>query len=223
MIRVENLYKSYNSNIILEHVSIIIKEGEIAILYGKNGVGKTTLIKCILGLINYHKGKINLSSSNKVGVVLNNEMLIKKLTVFEYLKFVCLLKEMKSEDFYFKIKKLINYFDLENDKNKLVEELSNGTKSKIKLIASIIFDPLIMILDEPFSGMDIVTIEKSVKLINKKASEGCSILISSHNINIVKTIQADLLILKDKTIKQKITHKEINNLENLNTFLLNVI
>jgi len=226
MIAIKELCKKFGADVVLQDIQFTIKKGNISILYGRNGAGKTTLIKCLIGLLKIDKGVVdfNFVDFNEIGVVLEDSMLINKLTVFEYLEFICVLKKLNKKEYYNEIDELIKYMDLSSEKNKFIDKLSKGTKSKLKLISAIIFNPKILLLDEPFLGMDIIAIENTIDLLNRQAEKGCITLISTHNLDIIKDVNADLLILKNNTISDRITNTQIRaNKNNLKKFLLDKI
>ncbi len=202
MIKLNNISKSFGRKSILTDINLTLKPNEINIIYGKNGEGKTTLLKCICGLLKPDRGHIDYNDIkiNEMGLVLNNSLLIKKLTVKEYLTFICILKKTQEIEINKKIDFYLQELDFYKEKNTLIENLSNGTKSKLSLISSIIYKPKFLILDEPFSGMDISTIDRSCSLIKKLSNEGSIIIISSHKTEIIIDFFDKISILKNGSI-----------------------
>jgi ABC-type multidrug transport system ATPase subunit len=200
MLVIKNLTKKIESKTILKDISFSINEGELVLLLGRNGEGKTTLIKCISGLSIYEKGEVNFFDK-KTGTSLNDkDLLIPKLTVYEYLKFVCILNDIKENTVDVEIKSLLSYFSMLDDKNKLIYKLSKGGVSKLSLISTLIVNPEIIILDEPFSGMDILTIGNTINILNERRKKGNIILISTHNIEVLYNSCTSIAVLKNKSV-----------------------
>ena len=154
MLDVRGINQFYGSSHTLRNVSFSADVGAVTTLLGRNGVGKTTLLKCISNLISYNEGKVDLHN-RKLSISLNDkDLLIPKLTVEEYLKFVCSLHDIDKQAANRRIKSLLNDFCLENDKNKLTFKLSKGNVAKLSMISCLVVNPEIILLDEPFSGMD---------------------------------------------------------------------
>ncbi len=200
MLLVNNLTKRIGTKIILDDINLSVKKGSLSVLLGQNGVGKTTLIKCITGLLSYKKGNVTYSNA-KLGISLNDkDILISKLTIFEYLKLVGELNSIDNNLLNSSIEELLVYFSLMEDRNKLIYKLSKGGISKVSLIGALLINPKIIILDEPFSGMDMLSVEKTRMILKQKKEEGCAILVSTHNLELLQDISNQILILKNKSL-----------------------
>ncbi|MCB0747621.1 MAG: ABC transporter ATP-binding protein [Ignavibacteriae bacterium] len=202
MIRVENLTKTFDSKTILEDINFTVNHGEIAMIYGLNGVGKTTLIKCMLGFIPFDKGIVEIKPSTKseIGLYLSHDMLIEKLTISEYLFIAGILKGLSKEyikNFIIEYAKRLRF---EEHLKSYISKISFGTKSKVLLTASLINKPKTLILDEPFIGLDLISIKEISKILLETKKQGCSIFISSHQVDIVDDIIDKIIILKEKRI-----------------------
>ena len=211
MIKVENLTKRFNSNIILENINFLIEKGELSVIYGRNGAGKTTLIKCLIGLLKPNTGTVNLipNNKNKIGLYLGHEMLIDKLTVKEYILLAGKLKGLLNNEIESKITEISQTLDFEAHLNKLISTISFGTKSKVLLATSIINDPEILVMDEPFIGLDLIAIKEVVNVLSNLKEKGCTLFISSNQVDILENFTDKILILKNQTI---ILEKKINTL-----------
>jgi ABC-type multidrug transport system ATPase subunit len=231
MLEIKNLTKRLKGEILLKNVEISIKRGKLAVLLGRNGVGKTTLLKCISNLISYNEGKVDLHN-RKLSISLNDkDLLIPKLTVEEYLKFVCSLHDIDKQAANRRIKSLLNDFCLENDKNKLTFKLSKGNVAKLSMISCLVVNPEIILLDEPFSGMDIETTAKAIEILNERRSNGATILISTHNLDEIFKFCDSLFQLKDNKVSIISTLNDISSVKNIlrnyillfSVILLNII
>lgn len=211
MIEIIDIEKKYKNKTVLKNVNLTFKKGAIHIIYGKNGAGKSTLLKCILGILKIDKGNIKYLNIDKknLGLVFNNSLLINKLKVIEYLEFICELKKIRASIYSQKINDLLKILDFDNERNTLIQELSKGTRSKLSLAASIIYDPEILILDEPFVGMDLTTIDQAVKLVKDVANKGGLVIISTHIADLLPTLMDEISILKNGEIKFTLDYKAL--------------
>ena len=208
MLKVDNIVKYYGKNCAVNHLSFEVKDGEIFGLLGENGAGKTTTFRIIMGLLNSDGGtvllndkKIDYSVTNKIGYLTEERSLLTKLTVKEQIVFYGILKGMTEEEVLKKLDFLLKEFDIEEYKNRKIKELSKGNQQKIQFIAAVINDPILLILDEPFTGLDPINVEMFKKYIRKLQKNGCSIIFSSHQMEHIEEFCEKLIILvKGKSI-----------------------
>lgn len=212
MIKISSIYKSFNGVTILEDINLNIQGGQIFCLLGKNGVGKTTLFNLILNLMKPDKGIIELFSipnnkigdriKQKIGVLREDLATINELTGYDFLLFIgCLYKVPKAEIDH-KISELADYF-LEGKGNELknrIENYSYGTKKKIAIISALLNEPKILLLDEPFAGLDPISSRKLISYIKEYQNNERVIFLSSHNLNYVKQISTHIGILHNKRL-----------------------
>ena len=204
MLKVEKITKYYDDFKAIDNLSFEVKEGEIFGLLGVNGAGKTTTFRMIIGLLEPTSGKISLngkpidySVTDKIGFLTEERSLLTKLTVSEQCQYYGILKGMKKEEINKKLDELLKKFGIENYKNKKIKELSKGNQQKIQFITAIINNPKLLILDEPFSGLDPFNVELFEKEINEMANRGSIIIFSSHRMEHVELFCKKLVILKD--------------------------
>ncbi len=208
MLRVSHVTKKYGDFIALEDLSFEAEEGCIFGLLGLNGAGKTTTFRSILGLIDDYEGKITLNNkkidyniTDKIGFLPEERSLLTKLTVYEQMILYGSLKSMTESEINKKLDYYLDYFDIEDYKNKKIKELSKGNQQKIQFISAIINNPKLLILDEPFSGLDPLNIEIFKKVILELKEKGTIIIFSSHRMEHVEMFCEKLLILvKGKTV-----------------------
>ncbi len=208
MLKVDNIVKYYGKNCAVNHLSFEVKDGEIFGLLGENGAGKTTTFRIIMGLLNSDEGtvllngkKIDYDVTNKIGYLTEERSLLTKLTVKEQIVFYGILKGMTEEEVLSKLDSLLKEFDIEDYKNRKIKELSKGNQQKIQFIAAVINDPILLILDEPFTGLDPINVEMFKKYIRKLQKNGCSIIFSSHQMEHIEEFCEKLIILvKGKSI-----------------------
>jgi ABC-2 type transport system ATP-binding protein len=225
MIEVINLEKKIGNKVILQDISFILDRGEITFIYGVNGAGKTTLINCLTNFYKYEKGtvKINVNSKSEIGLFLGQETLIEKLRVNEYLNFVAHLKELDKSKIDTKVDELLLKLSLESYKNYLISDLSLGTKTKVLLASSIINNPKILIMDEPFIGLDLISFRDISKFLIELKNNGCCIFISSHQVDFTENIIDRILILKNSKIivNDNLKNLSISNASELSNFVIN--
>ncbi|MCI6002427.1 MAG: ABC transporter ATP-binding protein [Tenericutes bacterium] len=208
MLKVENVTKYYGDLKAVDDLSFEVEDGCIFGLLGLNGAGKTTTFRMIMGLIDDYTGnitldgkKIDYSMTDKIGFLTEERSLLTKMTVIEQVKFYAILKNMKEEDIVKKLDYYLDKFGISEYKYKKIKELSKGNQQKIQFITSIIHEPKLLILDEPFSGLDPINVELFKKEILELKEKGTSIIFSSHRMEHVELFCEKLVILvKGKTV-----------------------
>lgn len=209
MIRISNIHKRYKSNLVLKGVDISINYGCIQSLLGANGAGKSTLIKIIACILEADDGELYIDNEKitidsygyrkKIGYVFEQPMYIDKLTPYEYLFFVGRMYYIKKNLLDDRINELLLFLDLHETDN-YIEKLSKGMKSKISIAAALIHNPKYLILDEPFDGLDFLSIQKITRLFRTLAEKGCTILITSHQYDVIASLCDKFALLKNGSI-----------------------
>lgn len=202
MLKLSHVTKYYGDFLAVDDLSFEVKDGEIFGLLGVNGAGKTTTFRMITGLLDKTSGsitfngkKIDYSVTDKLGFLTEERSLLTKLTVLEQAKFYGGLKGMSDKDIENRLDYLLEKLEITEYKNKKIKELSKGNSQKVQFIMSIINSPKLLILDEPFSGLDPINIELFKRLILELKSEGTSIIFSSHRMEHVEYFCESLVIL----------------------------
>lgn len=202
MLKVSNVSKYYASLKAVDNLSFEVKEGEIFGLLGLNGAGKTTTFRMIMGLIDDYTGtitlngqKIDYSITDKIGFLTEERSLLTKMTVLEQVKFYAVLKGMTEEKIEKELDSLLELFEIKDYKYKKIKELSKGNQQKIQFITAIIHKPKLLILDEPFSGLDPINVELFKKVILKLKESGTIIIFSSHRMEHVELFCEKLVVL----------------------------
>ena len=189
MIKIENLHKNFGKLTVLDGLNLEIKQGGIFAILGPNGSGKTTLIKCLLGMVIPNSGNITHENQsilhkwryrNKINYLPQIANFPANLTVNELLKMVKNLRPKASND-----KELISKFGVESFLNKKLGNLSGGTKQKINIILTFMFDSDLIILDEPTTGLDPISLIYLKKIIQEEKAKGKTILVTTHNMSLV--------------------------------------
>lgn len=208
MLKLENVTKYYGDILAVDDLSFEVKEGEIFGLLGVNGAGKTTTFRMIMGLLDMSKGKITLdgkkidySVTDKIGFLTEERSLLPKLTVREQLLFYGALKNMSDDEIIEKGTKLLEKFGIKDYLDRKIKELSKGNQQKVQFITAILNEPKLLILDEPFSGLDPFNVEMFKEEIVEMAKKGSMIIFSSHRMEHVELFcKKIVVILKGKTV-----------------------
>lgn len=202
MLVVENVRKKYGELVAVDNLSFTVGDGEIFGLLGLNGAGKTTTFRMILGLLDDYTGNIYLdgkeidySITDKIGFLTEERSLLTKMTVLEQIKFYGVLKGMKEDKIEKELDKWLKRFGVLEYKNKKIKELSKGNQQKIQFISAIIHKPKLLILDEPFSGLDPINVELFKEIILELKDSGTSIIFSSHRMEHVELFCEKLVVL----------------------------
>ncbi|MFD0975579.1 ABC transporter ATP-binding protein [Salinimicrobium gaetbulicola] len=205
MIEIKDLHKRYSKNKVLKGITLEIEKGGIFAVLGPNGSGKTTLIKSILGMVIPDKGSISLNGKNIKGDwKYRNEIdylpqianFPNNLSVNELIKMIKDLRSFKgNED-----QRLIELFKLQPFLNKKLGNLSGGTKQKVNLVLTFMFDSPLIILDEPTTGLDPISHLRLKELIKAEKAKGKTILITSHIMNFVEEISDEIVFLLEGKI-----------------------
>ena len=208
MLKVENVTKKYGDLVAVNDLSFEVNDGEIFGLLGLNGAGKTTTFRMILGLLDDYTGKItidgekiNYNITDKIGFLTEERSLLTKLTVYEQIVYYGVLKSMALEEIDKKLDYWLDRFGIKDYKNKKIKELSKGNQQKVQFISSIINEPKLLILDEPFSGLDPINVELFKEVILDLKKKGTSIIFSSHRMEHVELFCEKLVVLvKGKSV-----------------------
>jgi len=213
MIQINGLNKKFGKLTVLDGLELDISSGGIFAVLGPNGSGKTTLIKSILGMVIPDKGDIKIEGSSvlKQSKYRNNINYLPQianfpanLTVKELIKMVKNLRPKVAHD-----KALIELFDLEPFLDKKLGNLSGGTKQKVNIVLTFMFESDLIILDEPTTGLDPISLIRLKEIIHREKEKGKTILITTHIMSFVEEIADEIVFLLDGEIYFKGTSKEL--------------
>lgn len=192
VITVESLKKSYNSFPALDGISFSIRQGEVLGLLGPNGAGKTTTIKILSGISLPASGTVKILGHDvvnnpvmvkkNIGVVPETSNLYPELSCFENLLFAGRLYGISTKEVQSKSDDLLKLFGLEEKRNEPFGKLSSGMKRKLTVAASLIHDPTVLFLDEPTTGLDVMSARALTEVIQSLKDRGITILLTTHNI-----------------------------------------
>lgn len=202
MLKVEHVSKYYGDFLAVDDLSFTVKPGEIFGLLGVNGAGKTTTFRMIMGLLEASSGTVTLNGkkidydvTDSIGFLTEERSLLTKLTVKEQCLFYGILKGLTEKQVLERLDMLLDKFGISEYKDKKIKELSKGNQQKIQFITAIINEPKLLILDEPFSGLDPFNVELFKKEIIELANKGSMIIFSSHRMEHVELFCKKLVVL----------------------------
>lgn len=210
-LEIKNLSASIGSRLILENISMNIDSGDGCLLLGRNGSGKTTLIRCIIDLIKPDSGIINLDGislledpvrvKKRLGLISDDNPLIQDFSALQYLDFIGILHKIPLKERRERIAVLYKYFfDTLEDIKRPIYSYSSGMKKKLSFCAANLHQPKLLILDEPFNGLDPDTQVKAIDFLKSYKEQGNAILLTSHFFNGLDQVVSHVALLEDKTI-----------------------
>lgn len=211
ILEIKNLTKSYEKGKeIIKNLNIEIKSGEIVGFIGHNGAGKTTMIKCIVGIHDFEKGDIfidgislledPISCKKVMAYVPDNPDIYENLTGLEYLNMVADIFNISTEDREKYIRKYSESFEILNALQDNISTYSRGMKQKIVLISALIHNPKLLILDEPFVGLDPNASFELKKIMREICANGGAVLFSTHVLEVAQNLCTNILIIKNGEI-----------------------
>lgn len=204
MIQINNLHKKFGKLVVLDGLDLEINSGGIFAILGPNGSGKTTLIKSILGMVIPNAGDIKINEQsvlkkweyrNQINYLPQIANFPANLSVKELISMVKNLRPKKAND-----TDLVELFSLEPFLDKKLGNLSGGTKQKVNIVLTFMFDSELIILDEPTTGLDPIALIHLKELIQKEKSKGKTILITSHIMSFVEEVAGEIVFLLDGEI-----------------------
>ena len=198
----ENVTKQFGDFTAVDDLTLSVGDGTMYGFLGANGAGKTTTFRMILGLLNANKGRITwngkpitYATSPEIGYLPEERGLYPKMKVEDQLVFLAQLRGMGKAEAKRELRKWLDRFEVPHYVNKKVEELSKGNQQKIQVIASLLHKPQLLILDEPFSGLDPVNVEMLKAAILDFRNDGATIVFSSHRMDHVEELCEQLSIV----------------------------
>jgi ABC-2 type transport system ATP-binding protein len=207
MIEIKNVTKKYGDKVALNDVSFTVPDGEIFAFIGHNGAGKTTLIKAIVGIHDFDNGEILIngksikenpvSCKSEIAFVPDNPELYENMKAIDFIDFICDMYEVSAEVRDKNIKRYAKLFEIENNLNDPISSMSHGMKQKIALISALAHDPKVLIMDEPFVGLDPKAVFDVKEVMNEMVKEGKIIFFSTHILDVAEKLCSKVAIIKN--------------------------
>ena len=198
MIEIKNLTKSYNGVKVVDNISLKVNDGEIFAFIGLNGAGKTTTIKSIVGINNFDSGEIFINGKSivkdavnakkEIAYVPDNPDLYENMKAIDFINFICDMYETPSDVRMNNIIKYAKMFEIEDKLNNEISTYSHGMKQKIALIAALSHDPKVLIMDEPFVGLDPKAVFDMKNIMKGMCKEGKCIFFSTHILDVAEKL-----------------------------------
>ena len=228
MIEIKNVVKKYGKKVALKDISFNVEDGEIFAFIGHNGAGKTTLIKSIVGIHDFDEGDIlingksiktdPLACKKEIAYVPDNPELYENLSAIEYINFICDMYEIDQETRTENISKYAKMFEIEDKLNDTIDSFSHGMKQKVALISALAHNPQILIMDEPFVGLDPKAVFDFKEVMNEMIKDGKSVFFSTHILDVAEKLCSRVAIIKKGELVKVGTMKEVKgdkSLENV--------
>ncbi|MCR5788220.1 MAG: ABC transporter ATP-binding protein [Bacilli bacterium] len=210
MIEIKNLCKKYGKKEVLKDINLTINNGDIYAFIGSNGAGKTTTIKSMLGILPFDSGDVlydNVSIKNepltiksKVAYIPDSPDIYDYLTGNEYISFIADMFDTPEEYKNEKIKEYSKLLEIDKNLNDKISSYSHGMKQKIVIIAALVHNPDVIIMDEPFVGLDPVSTHKLKDIMKQMTKEGKIIFFSTHVLDVAEKLCNRIAIIKEGKI-----------------------
>ena len=219
MIEIKNVTKKYGNKKAVDNVSFDVNDGDIFAFIGHNGAGKTTLIKSIVGIHDFDEGDILIDGMS----IKDNPVECKKLMAFvpdnpetyehmkaiDYINFICDMYDVDTETREINIKKYAKLFDMEDKLGDTIDSYSHGMKQKVVLISALAHNPRILIMDEPFVGLDPKAVFDIKEVLNEMVEEGKIVFYSTHILDVAEKLCTRVAIIKNGKLVKVGSMKEI--------------
>ena len=206
MIEIKNVIKKYGDKVALNNISFNVNDGEIFAFIGHNGAGKTTLIKSIVGIHDFDEGEIlingksikkdTIACKKEMAFVPDNPELYENMKAIDFINFICDMYDVDLETRTKNIEKYAKIFEIEANLNDTINSFSHGMKQKIALIAALSHEPKILVMDEPFVGLDPKAVFDVKQIMSEMVREGKTIFFSTHILDVAEKLCSRVAIIK---------------------------
>ena len=231
MIEIKNVSKTYNGKKkVLKNVNFKIESGEIFAFIGHNGAGKTTMIKSIMGILDFEEGDILVDNKSIkeepieckkiMAYVPDNPDLYENMKAIDFINFICDMYEVPEDIRRENTTRYAKMFEIEDKLNDDISSFSHGMKQKVALIAALAHDPKVLIMDEPFVGLDPKAVYDMKEIMRDMAKHGKTIFFSTHILDVAEKLCDRVAIIKDGTIVKVGKMKDIKGDESLEQVFL---
>ena len=211
MIEIKNFSKSYDGNKkAVDNISFTVNDGRIFAFIGHNGAGKTTTIKSIVGILDFEEGDILVNGKSiktnpieckmDMAYVPDNPDLYENMKAIDFINFICDMYNISKEERQKNIEKYSRMLEIENNLGDDISSLSHGMKQKITLIAALSHNPKVLIMDEPFVGLDPKAVFDMKEIMRQMARDGRTIFFSTHILDVAEKLCDEVAIIKNGKI-----------------------
>lgn len=230
MLKIKNFTKKYDEKIAVDNLNLEINSGEIYGFIGHNGAGKTTTIKSVVGILDFDEGEIlidgksikekPLECKKEIAYIPDNPDLYEYMSGIDYLNFVSDIYGVKSETRKDIISKLAKTFEIEGALNELISNYSHGMKQKLAIIAAFVHSPKLIIMDEPFVGLDPKAAYILKEMMREVCDNGGAIFFSTHVLEVAEKLCDKIAIIKNGVLIKSGTMDEVKGDESLEEVFL---
>lgn len=230
MLKIDNLTKKYGGKIAVESLSLHIKPGEIYGFIGHNGAGKTTTLKCVVGILNFDEGEIYIDGKSlkdsmieckkKLAYIPDNPDLYEYMTGEKYLNFISDIFGVTAEERAERIKKYSDLFELSANLGQAIASYSHGMKQKLAVIGALIHNPKLVIMDEPFVGLDPKAAHILKSIMREICDNGGAIFFSTHVLEVAEKLCDKIAIIKEGRLVRSGTMEEVKGDDSLEEVFL---
>ena len=207
MIEIKNVTKLYGEKKAINNISFDVSDGEIFAFIGHNGAGKTTLIKSIVGIHDFEIGDILINGKSiktstidckkDMAYVPDNPELYENMKAIDFINFICDMYEVKYEERKANIDKYAKIFEMEENLNNVISSFSHGMKQKIALISALSHNPNVLVMDEPFVGLDPKAVFDMKEIMNEMIKQGKTVFFSTHILDVAEKLCSRVAIIKN--------------------------
>ncbi len=232
MLKYEEVSKRYGDVTALDGVTVDFPPGKIHALLGPNGSGKSTMMKMSIGLVKPDSGKVRVDGIDPISDPVKARMVVgyspeeiviyESLTPAEYLSFLGYVYHIPREVMEERASRLIRLFKMEEHMGKLGGELSHGNRRKVLIMSALIHDPRVIILDEPFSGLDPEIARVLKEIMRKYADEGRTVIFSTHILELAEAVADEVTIMHRGRVVAKGPMEELKGKKDLESYFLEV-
>lgn len=230
MIEIKHLTKVYNHKKAVNDLSLTVNDGEIFAFIGHNGAGKTTTLKSLVGILDFEDGDIlingksikidPLNCKKEMAYVPDNPDLYENMKALDFINFVCDMYEVPEKERGTRIEKYTRMFELEDNMNDEISSFSHGMKQKVALIAALAHDPKVLIMDEPFVGLDPKAVFDMKEIMREMAKAGKTVFFSTHILEVAEKLCSRVAIIKHGKLVKVGSMKEVKGDKSLEKVFL---
>ena len=229
-LRIENLTKKYGEKKAVDDLSLHIQKGEIYGFIGHNGAGKTTTIKSVVGILDFDEGEIyidgksvrtnSLECKKDIAYIPDNPDLYEFMTGLQYLSFISDIFGVGDKERKERIEKYADAFLLKDDLNSVISSYSHGMKQKLAVISALVHEPKLIIMDEPFVGLDPIASHLLKEIMRQRCDEGGAIFFSTHVLEVAEKLCDKIAIIKGGKLIKSGTMEEVRGDSSLESVFL---
>ena len=230
MLRIEHLTKKYGEKKAVDDLSLHIEKGEIYGFIGHNGAGKTTTIKSVVGILGFDEGEIfidgksvkkdSLECKRVIAYIPDNPDLYEFMSGLQYLNFISDIFGVEEKDRKERIEKYSTAFEIKEDLASPISSYSHGMKQKLAIISALVHDPKLIIMDEPFVGLDPIASHLLKDIMREKCNEGGAIFFSTHVLEVAEKLCDKIAIIKGGKLIKSGTMEEVKGDSSLESVFL---